>query len=111
VILAPATAELEKLYPELCPSSASRETAENRSQAVPAPGRSGPRVYVVQPGDTLYDIARRELGKAVRWTELYELNREAIGGRLEDPAPGTQLRLPADAPEAITTHNGSGSRR
>lgn len=111
VILAPATAELEKLYPELCPSSASRETAENRSQAVPAPGRSGPRVYVVQPGDTLYDIARRELGKAVRWTELYELNREAIGGRLEDLAPGTQLRLPADAPEAITTHNGSGSRR
>lgn len=64
---------------------------------IPAQGasRSTPtRSYVVQPGDTLFDIARRELGLASRWPEIYELNRERLGKRLEQLAPGTSLLLP-----------------
>ena len=30
-------------------------------------------------GDTLFNIARYELGKASRWVEIYEFNRDLLG--------------------------------
>jgi nucleoid-associated protein YgaU len=58
------------------------------------------RTYTVQEGDTLFDIARQELGKAARWMEVYELNRQTLGRDWEHPRPGTQLALPATDPRA-----------
>jgi len=52
-----------------------------------------PRTYDVSEGETLFDIARRELGKASRWVEIYDLNCMILGERIH-PAPGTQLLLP-----------------
>jgi len=49
----------------------------------------------VAEGDTLFDIARNELGKASRWAEIYALNREQLGEDFDHLAPGTQLILPA----------------
>jgi len=64
------------------------------SQQVQAGGPNGqPDRYVVQPGDTLSGIARRFLGSAGRWIEIYKLNRHI----LSDPnylRPGMELRLP-----------------
>ncbi len=40
--------------------------------------RSG-RPYTVAEGDTLFNIARYELGKASRWVEIYELNSDLLG--------------------------------
>jgi nucleoid-associated protein YgaU len=54
----------------------------------------GTHVYTVQQGDTLFDIARNELGKASRWAEIYELNRDRLADDFDYLAPGTQLRLP-----------------
>ena len=34
--------------------------------------------YTVVPGDCLWRIARRELGSGVRWTEIYEINKQQI---------------------------------
>jgi len=84
---------------------------DNRTPAASVPSLSGGRrVYVVQEGDNLYDIARRELGKALRWTEIYELNKEVLGKQSLDVAVGTRLILPDDGP-AMSQRNDSGSRR
>lgn len=60
-----------------------------------APARSGGSdSYTVQSGDTLSAIAERHYGKASRWHEIFEANRDQI----EDPdliRPGQVLRLPA----------------
>jgi nucleoid-associated protein YgaU len=56
------------------------------------------RTYTVAEGDSLFDIARAELGKASRWVEIYDLNADVIGKDIDNPAPGTQLALPNDDP-------------
>ena len=51
------------------------------------------RLYVVKPGDTLSGIAKQLYGKAARWPEIYEANRD----RIKDPnliRPGWKLRIP-----------------
>jgi nucleoid-associated protein YgaU len=53
-----------------------------------------PRLYTVRQGDTLSGIAKKQLGDANRWPEIFELNGEVIS----DPDlifPGQVLVLPA----------------
>lgn len=53
----------------------------------------GDAIVVVQPGNSLWRIARRTLGGGVHFTEIYEANRSQIG----DPAliyPGQIFTLP-----------------
>jgi nucleoid-associated protein YgaU len=52
-------------------------------------------VYVVAQGDTLFDIARYELGKASRWAEIYELNRDVLGEDFDYLKPGLELTMPS----------------
>ncbi len=57
------------------------------------PARDGGGSYTVQSGDTLSAIAQRHYGKASRWQEIFEANRDQI----DDPdliRPGQVLRLP-----------------
>ena len=54
---------------------------------------------VVKPGDSLWLLAERHLGDALRWVDIYELNSGPLpeGGTLRDPNlihPGWRLRLP-----------------
>lgn len=52
--------------------------------------------YRVQPGDTLQGIAQKVLGRASRWMQLYEMNREILA--TDKPLKvGMILRLPRDA--------------
>ncbi len=67
------------------------------SPAIARPAPSASRVYIVREGDTLYDIARNELGKASRWGEIYDLNWDQLGNRVDGLVPGMKLRLPEDA--------------
>lgn len=60
---------------------------------------SGGRTYTVQDGETLFDIARQQLGKASRWVEIYQLNRDRLGERLEFFRPGLTLILPVSDPQ------------
>jgi nucleoid-associated protein YgaU len=57
---------------------------------------SAGRTYTVADGDSLFDIARRELGKASRWVEIYDLNEDLLGKDIESLAPGTQIVLPEE---------------
>ena len=95
VIATPELAQLEKSYPDLCPKPSHREAAKQQMTTVSArqtPG--GGRTYLTQEGDTLYDIARSELGKASRWAEIYDLNRDLLGSDYHYLRPGLQLALP-----------------
>lgn len=82
----PPAEYLKQRYPELIGGAS--EGALGRATVV-----SGSS-YTVREGDTLFDIARKQLGQASRWTELYELNRAALGENLENLRPGVTLRLP-----------------
>jgi nucleoid-associated protein YgaU len=102
VVMVPDASELYEAYPDLCPKPANLEAARRRALAAgrPAPLGAG-RVYVVQEGDNLFDIARYELGKPTRWTEIVDLNREVLGPNLQDLnylIPGMKLILPQNQP-------------
>jgi len=69
--------------------SAARTTPASTSTARTSPERT----YVVQPGETLSEIAQRELGTAKKWRALYKHNARVI----DDPdrlLAGTTLRIP-----------------
>jgi len=104
VISAPSVLELEKAYPDLCPKPSRRETVRSRGSLVSTrTPYAGGRVYVVEEGDTLFDIARHLLGKASRWVEIYQLNRDLVG---DDPSyinSGMQLVVPEDEPAERVT--------
>jgi len=102
-ILAPDASELEKAYPDLCPKLAHRKARERRTSLASTRNLpKGGRVYVVQQGDNLFDIARYELGKAARWTEIVDLNQQLLGSDLNELnylTPGMKLILPDDQEE------------
>ncbi|MBP0935248.1 LysM peptidoglycan-binding domain-containing protein [Streptomyces goshikiensis] len=52
------------------------------------------RAYTVRTGDSLSEIARRELGNEARWRELYAMNRGVIGSNPDLIRPGMVLTLP-----------------
>jgi nucleoid-associated protein YgaU/DNA-binding SARP family transcriptional activator len=90
------------LLPE--PHTAAPDTA-HAPKPTPRPttrnGRSQHRTYVVQRGDTLWDIAAQHLGDPLRYREIFRLNRDRTqpdGQHLDDPRliqPGWTLLLPA----------------
>lgn len=73
--------------------------------AAPAIEETEPRgedTYVVEPGDTLWDIAEEELGEGDRYPEVFEASRGTVqsdGHRLTDPdliRPGWELTIPGE---------------
>src|SRR5690606_6471648 len=64
-----------------------------QASAATTPADRQPRTYTAQSGDTLSEIAQRELGRASAWHAIVEANRDQI----DDPdliRPGQVLRLP-----------------
>ena len=49
--------------------------------------------YTVKPGDTLWGIAERFLGKGSRWREIYYANRAIIGANPNIIRPGQKLTI------------------
>ncbi|MDE0960441.1 MAG: LysM peptidoglycan-binding domain-containing protein [Planctomycetota bacterium] len=75
----PGLTETTKLYPGamLNIPGKDRSTVVKRPvtpQAPAVPARSGMRLVLIRDGDTLYDIARDELGNGGRWLEIQNLN-------------------------------------
>ena len=51
--------------------------------------------FRVRRGESLWRIARRQLGSGDKWRVLYEANKERIGGDPDYIKPGTRLILPS----------------
>jgi nucleoid-associated protein YgaU len=111
-VAVPPLEELEQNYPSLCPKQRKSALVKPRGAAAAAPPRqlAGGEVYVVEQGDTLFDIARYELGKASRWAEIYELNRAQLGEDFDYLQPGIELRLPAKTDSAESIGRGGDPR-
>jgi nucleoid-associated protein YgaU len=54
------------------------------------------RKYTVNEDESLFDIARCELGKASRWVEIYNLNIDVLGKDMDFVTPSTLIILPDD---------------
>lgn len=50
--------------------------------------------YIVQPGDTLYSIAKEFYGDPSLWVDIYEANRWVIGDNPNLISVGQQLLIP-----------------
>ena len=69
---------------------------------------NGLPMYRIGDKDTLIKIAVDHLGRAERWKQIYNMNRDRMKSE-QDLHPGTELRLPADAsrvPLASNSHSG-----
>ena len=70
-------------------------------------GAGSERVYVVQPGDSLWGIAQAQLGDGTRWKEIYILNHltSAVihpGQRLLLPGSSVPEAPPSDPTASVT---------
>jgi len=76
------------------PAPATNTTPDPPPRPAPqqAPPAAPARTYVVKSGDTLYDIARQELGSSSRAKEIVELNAITDDSKLKI---GQVLTLPA----------------
>jgi nucleoid-associated protein YgaU len=85
--------------PSSPPSAKKSERAQLVKRNSPAATKSSSqsRSYVVRPGETLSEIAQRELGTYKRWTEIQALNDGLDPAKLRQ---GMKLRLPARGSDA-----------
>ena len=96
-VLVPSADVLHQRFPQICPKGrvAARQTAQPEQPEFFI-GEDGVPRCRVGSGDTLSHVSRRHLGRASRWIQVYELNRD----QLKSPTAlrtGMILRLPADA--------------
>ncbi len=111
VLTVPDEAIIRRMYPDLCPKPR-RMVAGTQQRMVSASNRlqGATRIYTVVDGDTLFEIARHELGKPSRWSEIYELNRDVLGDDFDYLRAGTELILP-DAPGRPSNSHGDTATR
>jgi hypothetical protein len=81
------------------PDRATAPTAR-REPLLPTPSRAASGAYVVQPGDSLWSIARAhpalDLTVDERWRSIWRANHDLVGDDPDLILPGQALRLPTD---------------
>jgi nucleoid-associated protein YgaU len=74
------------------PGAPAQPSAQSIPQ--PTPAKASIKTYTVKSGDTLGEIAKRELGSANKYMDIFNANRD----QLSDPdkiKPGQVLKIPA----------------
>ncbi len=102
-IFTPTKEQLEQQYHDLLPVMAAPRPVGAVMHSPNAPKTSGFYIeadgqpaYRIGPGENLSSISKKTLGRATRWEEIYDLNKERIKTP-DDLAAGAILRLPPDA--------------
>lgn len=86
----PSTANLRQRFPEFCPMASEESVASDRASET----SDSVRFYTVVGGESLFDVARFQLGQGSRYVEILQLNRDALDGTRETLPAGLRLRLP-----------------
>ncbi|QDT64991.1 LysM peptidoglycan-binding domain-containing protein [Calycomorphotria hydatis] len=94
-VLTPKAGVLHEQYPRLTPQDINGDTGEELANGFFI-NSSGEPAYRVAKNDTLTHIAKNHLGRASRWVQIYEMNRDVIKD-VKSIRPGLVLRLPPDA--------------
>ena len=111
-ILTPEVEILRQQYPEYCPKERRVQPGTPRTRPVHGQKRFGSATYVVEEGDTLYDIAHYKLGDGGRWLEIYQRNRDVLHEDFNYLKPGTKLILPNSRhPTSVTRGRSSRYQR
>lgn len=79
----PAQHELERLWPNECPTTSEANTSVENVTSVETIA-----YHVTSKGETLFEIARQKLNQGSRFVELYQLNLDSLG---EDTHPDSSL--------------------
>jgi len=91
---APAAPAPEPVAPAAAEAAAAEPAAPEPAPAAPEPAPPAPRVTVtVQPGHTLWAIARGEMGEGMMYVQVWEANKDSI----RDPDliyPGQVFTIP-----------------
>ncbi len=74
------------------PKPEAKKAEKSGSASAPVASSSG-KVHVVKDGESLWKIAKAELGNGDRWKEIYELNRDVLA-KPEAVHKGQRLRIP-----------------
>ena len=74
--------------------AAAKDSADSAGPANTSRRDRDSKSYVVQKNDSLYSIARKELGHGDKADELYTLNKQVIGPDSTKLKPGMVLRIP-----------------
>jgi nucleoid-associated protein YgaU len=77
------------------PAAAAHAASQAAAKSAPAPAAPAAETYTVASGDSLSKIAKKHLGDAKRWREIYDANRQLIGDNPDLIKPGQKLKLPA----------------
>lgn len=93
ILLPPKDALLGKAVPASGPSAGDTARKPSSDGGEGKPEKAG-RTYVVQKGDSLSEIAQKQLGTSRRWPELVELNKSTLPDA-DSLVVGMTLRLPA----------------
>ena len=84
--------------PPLSPQDHTLVTAQTseltKPEAVHKPATQRHTTFRVRRGESLWRIARRQLGSGRKWRQLYEANKDRIGGDPDFIKAGTRLVLP-----------------
>ena len=64
-------------------------------QVVEASVKVDVKEYIIQEGDSLWKIAKREYGNGMQWKRLYEFNKDVISNP-DRPKKGTKIRIPIE---------------
>lgn len=83
--------EVVKIPPRPSDGPRRQQSATTRAARPPA---NEPRTYRVKSGDSFYKISRDVLGDASRWRELFELNKDLVGGDPTHLQVGQLVKLP-----------------
>lgn len=70
------------------------KTIEERKE-VESTVKVGFKDYVIQEGDSLWKIAKREYGDGMQWKRIYDFNKDVIANP-DRPRKGTKIRLPLE---------------
>jgi LysM repeat protein len=93
-----------RFVPERAPAGRTAVAAPTPKDEAAAAAET--RLHVVKRGESLWSIARDQLGDGTRYVELVDLNAEVLDGHPDFILPGLELRLPIDRdqPKDDATH-------
>lgn len=103
-------AEVDKKAAEEKASAEKKAAEKAAAEKAQAGKKASQATYTVQKGDSLSAIAARTLGDANRWREIYDLNRDVVGGNPNLIYPGQVLKLPGGAKASAPSNSSSGGR-
>jgi len=84
---------VEAAAPKAAPKAKPAAEPAKKSTPVSAPVSAAGHTHTVKKGDSLWKIAKAELGDSARWNEIYELNKDKLKSP-EALRDGMQLKLP-----------------